>query len=76
MKAFEEHQISVPHNISITGFDDSDAAALAGLTTIKIPRYESGFLAAKELLELIKGNVNRDTVKIGASIVWRQSVRS
>lgn len=76
MKAFEEHQISVPHNISITGFDDSDAAALAGLTTIKIPRYESGFLAAKELLELIKGNVNRDTVKIGASIIWRQSVRS
>lgn len=76
IKAFEEHQISVPHNISITGFDDSDAAALAGLTTIKIPRYESGFLAAKELLELIKGNVNRDTVKIGASIIWRQSVRS
>ncbi|MFF2092975.1 LacI family DNA-binding transcriptional regulator [Paenibacillus sp. NPDC058174] len=76
MKAFEEHQISVPQNISITGFDDSDAAALAGLTTIKIPRYESGFLAAKELLELIKGNVNRETVKIGASIIWRQSVRS
>lgn len=75
MKAFEEHQISVPHDISITGFDDSDAAALAGLTTIKIPRYESGYLAAKELLELIKGNVNRDTVKLGASIVWRQSVR-
>ncbi|MDQ0114512.1 DNA-binding LacI/PurR family transcriptional regulator [Paenibacillus harenae] len=76
MKAFEEHRISVPQHISITGFDDSDAAALAGLTTIKIPRYESGFLAAKELLELIKGNVNRDTVKIGASIIWRQSVRS
>lgn len=75
-RAFEEHRIAVPDDISITGFDDSDAAALAGLTTVKIPRYESGFLAAKELLELIKGNVNREPVKIGASIIWRDSVRS
>ncbi len=75
MKAFEEHGIAVPHQISITGFDDSDAAALANLTTIKIPRYESGFLAAKELLELIKGKHNRETVKISASIIWRQSVK-
>jgi len=76
MKAFEEHQINVPEQISITGFDDSDAAALANLTTIKIPRYESGFLAAKELLELIKGTDNRTIVKIGASIIWRQSVKA
>ena len=32
---------------------------MAGLTTIAIPRYESGYLAAKEPLEMIKGTTGR-----------------
>jgi len=75
MKAFEEHQIRVPEDIAVTGFDDSDAAAMAGLTTVTIPRYESGYLAAKELLEMIQGKADKAPFKIQASIVWRNSVR-
>jgi LacI family transcriptional regulator len=37
IKAFEENRIRVPQDISVTGFDDSDASAMADLTTISIP---------------------------------------
>ncbi|TJY42889.1 LacI family transcriptional regulator [Cohnella pontilimi] len=75
IKALEESNIRVPEDISVTGFDDSDAAAMAGLTTISIPRYESGYLAAKELLEMIKGTANKEPFKIGATIKWRRTVK-
>ncbi|WP_339269748.1 LacI family DNA-binding transcriptional regulator [Paenibacillus sp. FSL K6-1330] len=75
IKALEENGIRVPEDISITGFDNSDAAAMAGLTTIAIPRYESGYLAAKELLEMIKGTTGREPFKLNATIQWRKTVR-
>lgn len=75
IRAFEENNISVPERISVTGFDDSDAAAMSGLTTISIPRYESGYLAAKELLELIKGTANKEPLKMSATIKWRKTVK-
>ncbi|MBN3523620.1 LacI family DNA-binding transcriptional regulator [Paenibacillus apiarius] len=75
MKAFEENNIRVPEDISVAGFDNSDAAIMAGLTTIAIPRYESGYLAAKELLAMIKGATSREPVKLSATIQWRKSVK-
>jgi LacI family transcriptional regulator len=75
IKAFEENNIRVPEDISVTGFDDSDTAAMAGLTTISIPRYESGYLAAKELLEMIKGTASKDPFKLSATIKWRKTVK-
>jgi LacI family transcriptional regulator len=75
IKALEENNIRVPEDISVTGFDDSDAAAMAGLTTISIPRYESGYLAAKELLEMIKGTASKEPFKLSATIKWRKTVK-
>jgi LacI family transcriptional regulator len=75
IKALEERGVKVPEQVSITGFDDSDTAALAGLTTISIPRYESGYLAAKELLEMIHGSEGSSTIKISAAVKWRKTVR-
>jgi len=75
MKALEEHGIKVPDDMSVTGFDDSEAAAFAGLTTISIPRYESGYLAAKELLEMIKGGEHKGVYKLNATIKWRRTVK-
>jgi LacI family transcriptional regulator len=74
IKAFEEHGIKVPEDISVTGFDDSDAAAMSGLTTISIPRYESGYLAAKELVEMIKETATKEPLKMSAAIKWRKTV--
>jgi LacI family transcriptional regulator len=75
IKALEENNIRVPEDISVTGFDDSDAAAMAGLTTISIPRYESGYLAAKELLEMIKGTASKEPLKMSVNIKWRKTVK-
>jgi LacI family transcriptional regulator len=75
IKALEENKIRVPEDISVTGFDDADAAAMAGLTTISIPRYESGYLAAKELLEMIKGTAGKEPFKLSATIKWRKTVK-
>ncbi|MFS0726888.1 LacI family DNA-binding transcriptional regulator [Paenibacillus sp. 1P07SE] len=73
IKAFEESGIRVPGQIAVTGFDDSETADMAGLTTVSIPRYESGYLAARELLEMIKGQALTQPFKLNASVTWRQT---
>lgn len=75
MQFLEENHIRVPEDISITGFDDSELADRMGLTTIAIPRYESGYLAAKEIIEMIEGRADTGPLKIGAQIKWRKSVK-
>ncbi|GAB2699148.1 LacI family DNA-binding transcriptional regulator [Paenibacillus thermoaerophilus] len=75
IKAFEENKIRVPDDISVTGFDDSVLAEMKGLTTISIPRYESGYLAAKELLAMLEGTANKEPFKLGATIKWRKTVK-
>lgn len=75
IRAFRESRIRVPEDISVTGFDDSETASIAGLTTVSIPRYESGYLAAKKLLEMIQGTAGKEPFKISAAIKWRKTVQ-
>ncbi|WP_217592676.1 LacI family DNA-binding transcriptional regulator [Cohnella sp. GbtcB17] len=76
IKAFEEHRVRVPEDVSVTGFDDSAIAEMAGLTTVAIPRYESGYIAAKKLLELIGGQpAETGPFKMGATVRWRKTVK-
>ncbi|MCJ7840042.1 LacI family transcriptional regulator [Lederbergia sp. NSJ-179] len=75
IKALRENKIEVPKDISVTGFDDSSNAENFGLTTVTIPRYESGYIAAKELVEMIRGAGNQEDFKITAKINWRETVR-
>lgn len=46
IKAFRENNIRVPEDIAVTGFDDIERAQEIGLTTITVPDYERGYLAA------------------------------
>lgn len=75
IRALEENNIKVPQDISVTGFDDSALAEMAGLTTVSIPRYESGYLAAKELLEMVEGKEAQEPFKFSAKIMWRNTVK-
>jgi len=76
IKALEEAGLKIPNDVAVTGFDDVDEAATAKLTTIKIPNYERGYLAAHSLIENINGKKNAETLKIPASVVWRDTVSS
>jgi len=75
IKAFKENNISIPEQISITGFDDTETAKPFGLTTVQIPNYERGYIAAQYLIECIEGNANFEPFKISAKVKWRQSTR-
>ena len=46
------------------------------LTTVDIPNYERGYLAAQFLLQMIAGNTNCDMFKIAAKVHWRESVEN
>lgn len=74
IKAFRENGIRVPEDIAVTGFDNCDLAELVGLTTVSIPNYERGYLAAQYLVENINGKKNTDPFKISAKVKWRKTV--
>ncbi len=75
IKAFRAAGIRVPEDIAVTGFDDTPMAEMVGLTTVTIPNYERGYLAAQYLLELIQGEGSRDTFRIQAKVNWRTTTR-
>ncbi len=74
IKAFRENGIRVPEDIAITGFDNCDLAEVVGLTTVDIPNYERGYLAAQYLVENINGKNNVEPFKISAKVKWRKTV--
>lgn len=76
IKAFRENGLRVPEDIAITGFDNCDLAEAMGLTTVEIPNYERGYLAAQYLIENIKGMKNVEPFKISAKVKWRKTVLS
>jgi len=76
MKAFRENGIRVPEDIAVTGFDNCDLAEAMNLTTVSIPNYERGYIAARYLIENIRGLRNVETFKISAKIIWRDSIRT
>ncbi|MBQ7147815.1 MAG: GntR family transcriptional regulator [Pseudobutyrivibrio sp.] len=50
---------NVPHDISVTGFDNSLLASSRGITTIAHPQEELGKVAASTLTGLINGTLSR-----------------
>ena len=73
MKAFKKNGIRTPEDICITGFDDTDIAIAMGLTTIHIPNYERGYLAAQYLIDNVEGTGDFEPFKISAKIKWRKT---
>ena len=73
VKAFKENNIRIPEDISVTGFDDTEAAQLMKFTTVHVPNYERGYIAAQYLLEAVEGNGNFEPFKISAKVKWRKS---
>ena len=75
IKAFRENGLRVPEDISVTGFDDDGRAKEFDLTTVEIPNYERGYIAAQYLLANIEGAADYGTCKISTRVKWRSTVR-
>ena len=58
MKAVRERGLSVPDDISIAGFDNVDIACFVtpSLTTVRVPAYDMGRLAARVVLDTVQNN--------------------
>ena len=79
MQALAERGFSVPNDISIVGFDDLEYASAAhpALTTVHVPRFEIGRLAAKKLLEQAEESPRYTCVThLSTRLVERKSVRA
>ena len=75
MKALNDAGYKVPHDVAVTGFDDCMLAEPMGLTTVSIPNYERGYIAAQYLMEGMKGGSKEEPLKINAKVKWRMSVK-
>ncbi len=73
MKAFRDNGIKVPDDIMVCGFDNSEMASVYNLTTVAIPNYERGYLAAQYLIENVNGAGNFDPFYVSAKVKWRES---
>jgi LacI family transcriptional regulator len=51
LEALREAGVSCPEEMAIVGFDDIVVASHLGLTTMRQPMFQMGFLAAERLLE-------------------------
>ncbi|MFH0880710.1 MAG: LacI family DNA-binding transcriptional regulator [Lentisphaerota bacterium] len=56
LRWFRDQRIRVPEDVAIAGFDGTDEAQVAGLTTIETPIRNLGVMAARLLVEQIKNS--------------------
>jgi len=76
IRAFMDHGLRVPEDISVVGFDDIQGASYhnPSLTTIRQPLKEMGAEAARILLQRIRGQATfPDTVAILPELAVRES---
>ncbi len=73
IRVFQSNGLKVGKDILVTGFDNNLIAEYNEITTIDIPDYERGYLAAQALVGNIEGTVNNDLFRINAKIIERES---
>lgn len=68
--------ISIPDDVSITGFDDIEIARIVspGLTTVHVPHREMGRRCAQALIAMRNGETLDRGVELEAKIEWRGSL--
>lgn len=68
--------LEVPHDVSVTGFDDIELARILtpSLTTVHVPHGEMGTKAASALIALVEGNRSIGPVKLQISVKIRESL--
>ncbi|MGD6967839.1 LacI family transcriptional regulator [Rossellomorea vietnamensis] len=77
LKALQEHNIKVPADISIIGFDDIQISEYVSppLTTITQPKYEVGALAVHLIFQVLAGEKVNHHYTLPTKLVVRNSVK-
>ena len=72
----KELGISVPDDISVTGFDDIEIAEIVSprLTTVHVPHSDMGRGAARLLLAMRGGETASQSVRLDTSVILRESL--
>lgn len=79
IKAFTEHGIRVPEDISIVGFDDINMAQFSAppLTTVSAPAYHMGMYGASILQHLLREHPGPALkIKLPCKLVVRNSCKA
>jgi len=76
IKAAQDLGMKVPDDISIVGFDDIELASLIdpGLTTIRQEKFKLGYMAARHLLSIIRGE-KPEHIVVPHKLIIRQSAK-
>lgn len=76
LSAMLQRGVRVPDDISIIGMDDNIYARMTTplLTTVQIPSLEMGGLAARHLIDAVRGNSMRYNIYMQSDIIERNTV--
>lgn len=75
IRMFKQNGLKVPDDIAVAGFDDIIVSRYTELTTVTVPDYERGYLAAQALVGILEEKGDYDTVRIGARVKWRKTTK-
>lgn len=78
MEAIREEGLKVPEQISIIGYDDSSLAVASEikLTTIKHPKSDLGRQAARFIIDMLEGRIEKPRLVYQPELIIRSSCRS
>ena len=79
LDALHERGLKVPEDVAVIGFDDREIAQYARppLTTLVLPHYEMGVIAAELLIDTAAGLASKpNQIKVECELVERRSVRA
>jgi LacI family transcriptional regulator len=77
--ALKELGLSIPGDVSVIGFDDREIAQFTrpSLTTLVLPQYEMGEIAAELLIDAVGGlQAGPTQIKVECTLVERESVEA
>lgn len=76
IRLLSQNGLRIPDDIAVAGFDDIIISRYTELTTVTVPDYERGYLAAQALIDILDGKGDFETVRIGARVKWRKTTKT
>lgn len=75
MDAFKEHNIKIPEDIAIAGFDNIELSEYYNpkLTTIDVEHFNWGQELSKALINIIEKKKNKVDIEVKCKIIYRES---